>query len=1250
MELGNASRNQFGKCKKDENKYTVVKEVDMNIESSHKKIVENVPEGSVVLDLGCSSGLIGRYLKKYKKCEVYGADINEDLIKIAKKDKSYEEIYNIDFDNLNDKNNPFKKNFFDVIILADIIEHLKYPDNLLIFISELLKPNGMILLSLPNIGHQNIIVNLLNGNFNYADLGLLDNTHIRFFTDKSFYDFINNINEKMQERNYKCEIIDKTISKDFESNIRDKMLMDYIKIPNMDVLQYIIKLKISNEKVVNRLEYENNYIDSIKKDKYLMTDLLLVEKEKNNQLKNDVKILTKRLLESEQTNNDLLNKYNYIENFYKGKIYKLATLTRKIIIKILPRNSLRRKVLKLFFNLIKKIMKLIFSFIKKLVPKRIRRKIIEKILTHRTLSRMIGVHPYTDYEKNYLEEDGSKELINISYQFNKKVAVHVHLYYIDLVDEFVHYLKNIPYKFDIYVSVPNRNRISYVKRKFKKILNSVNVVVKVSENKGRDFGPMFVLFGNDLKKYDYVLHIHSKKSLRTGNSQDLWRISLLDSILHSKGRVANILNLMEKKDVQLVFQECFHDVPYWAHTWLSAVPAAKNILNRINVPYADEYMNFSAGSMFWIKKESLAPFLNLNLTWNDFKNEAGAENGLEYVFERIFGYYVKKQNKKFAVWNSSKNSFVVNEYSKNLVEYKNKNAMNAFEYLNSFSIISFDIFDTLVTRKTCTPDDVFELIDKKVRNKDIILEDKFINIRKKAENEARSRLKKDVNINEIYEEFKIITKLNKKIVEEIKQLEIDTELDVIIPRKEMLEVYNRLLNNNKQIILTSDMYLPRNIIEKILEKCGYRNYFDMYISCETGYRKDNHSMWEFLFEKYKEPNIIHVGDNEESDIHSLCFYNRPSYHVMQGKKMYELFSGNTINPSKDFNNNLVKGLVVSNMYNSPFVNSSVQNLHDYGYSILGPIFHLYFSWLKEKTKAYDKLLFLSREGYYLQKIYDLYNDNKDNQYFLISRRAISVANIYNRDDIRKILNTTYEGSLMSLFYYRLGIYIKEQDTNVKIPRDNAILEKYIDRYLNEILANAEMERENYRRYIEREIPNYINQNLCVIDLGYSGTSQYELSKFLNKKIDGAYFVVSDNLKPLSLGCKVYSCFNDVIYDNSFLDNAIGIYSIFLEAILTSKDGQLLNFDENLMPNYIIEPHKEETIKKLDEVFEGIKDYILDMKELLEEDFDTFIPDKDFIIKNFEKYIENGNFTDEMIKLFKVEDFYCSDNVLEIAKR
>ena len=139
-----------------------------------------IPSGRLVLDVGCSTGRLGEKLIKEKQCQVYGIDISERAVEHAKKrltDAAWLDIETEMF--------PFQNLRFDVIIMADILEHLVHPETALLKTKKYLKDDGFILISLPNVANLRIRLRLLFGQWDYQESGILDDTHLRFYTRKT---------------------------------------------------------------------------------------------------------------------------------------------------------------------------------------------------------------------------------------------------------------------------------------------------------------------------------------------------------------------------------------------------------------------------------------------------------------------------------------------------------------------------------------------------------------------------------------------------------------------------------------------------------------------------------------------------------------------------------------------------------------------------------------------------------------------------------------------------------------------------------------------------------------------------------------------------------------------------------------------------------------------------------------------------------------------------------------------------------
>ncbi|GHU30856.1 hypothetical protein AGMMS50256_18440 [Betaproteobacteria bacterium] len=150
----------------------------------------DVSPGSVVLDVGCACGDLGIALKRYKQCDVHGFEYNPASVNITRGTGAYTEVHQVDLNKIEDNAFPEYFGKFDAIAFGDVLEHLYDPEEVLRKSLAYLKPGGSLLLSLPNMAHASIIANLLRGDFSYTEIGLLDKTHIRFFTRHSIPVFL----------------------------------------------------------------------------------------------------------------------------------------------------------------------------------------------------------------------------------------------------------------------------------------------------------------------------------------------------------------------------------------------------------------------------------------------------------------------------------------------------------------------------------------------------------------------------------------------------------------------------------------------------------------------------------------------------------------------------------------------------------------------------------------------------------------------------------------------------------------------------------------------------------------------------------------------------------------------------------------------------------------------------------------------------------------------------------------------------
>lgn len=152
--------------------------VDRASDTSHARMLRLVGSNKRVLDVGCSTGYLAKELVG-QGCTVLGVEYDPDAADQAR--PHLERVVVGDLEVL-DLAKEFAGDRFDAIVFGDVLEHLRDPLPVLRSVRDLLAPGGSVVISVPNIAHADIRLALLQGRFNYRDLGLLDVTHVRFFT------------------------------------------------------------------------------------------------------------------------------------------------------------------------------------------------------------------------------------------------------------------------------------------------------------------------------------------------------------------------------------------------------------------------------------------------------------------------------------------------------------------------------------------------------------------------------------------------------------------------------------------------------------------------------------------------------------------------------------------------------------------------------------------------------------------------------------------------------------------------------------------------------------------------------------------------------------------------------------------------------------------------------------------------------------------------------------------------------------
>lgn len=222
-------------------------ELDMKTQNSNSVILNNIKPGSTVLEVGCAHGRMTKYLKETLNCTVDIVEIDKEAGEVAKQWARHAwlgpKLGDIEVPDLFDAILFAFNTKYDYIIFADVLEHLLHPEQVLTRCKTILD-TGSVWISIPNIAYNGVIIDLINDKFTYRETGLLDNTHLRFFT-------INSLDKMVKKAGFK--IVNEQNLKNFLKNSEFKeaytqvppQIASFLKFrPSGEVYQMVWELKV----------------------------------------------------------------------------------------------------------------------------------------------------------------------------------------------------------------------------------------------------------------------------------------------------------------------------------------------------------------------------------------------------------------------------------------------------------------------------------------------------------------------------------------------------------------------------------------------------------------------------------------------------------------------------------------------------------------------------------------------------------------------------------------------------------------------------------------------------------------------------------------------------------------------------------------------------------------------------------------------------------------------------------------------
>ena len=247
-----------------------------------------------------------------------------------------------------------------------------------------------------------------------------------------------------------------------------------------------------------------------------------------------------------------------------------------------------------------------------------------------------------------LEENISFDLQSL---INKtKIAVQVHLYYEELIEDIINKTNNIPVKFDLFITIISPNFYRFLDSYIKKFSKCDYYEILIVENKGRDVLPFLTQIKPKYRNYKYICHIHTKKSNTAPEIGFLWRNYLFNNLLGNINITSEILNDFESnKKLGFIFPETFHGIIQVFYILTDGTKYWMDVLSSKLFGFYSlgKLTDFPAGNMFWAKIRAIYQIFECELSEYFPKEGEQTNDTIMHAIERIWLYLVKYNHFKY---------------------------------------------------------------------------------------------------------------------------------------------------------------------------------------------------------------------------------------------------------------------------------------------------------------------------------------------------------------------------------------------------------------------------------------------------------------------------------------------------------------------------------------------------------------------------------------------------------------------------
>ena len=333
-------------------RYGQITIIDLNNKnSSPTLIVQLTGLNKNILEIGTSTGYMSQIFKN-QGSSVTGIEIDPEAGHVAQ--EYCDRMIIADVETL-ELDKTFEPGSFDVIVCGDVLEHLKNPESILKTIKKFLKPSGYLVVSLPNFCHGDVLLTIMNGDFRYTSVGLLDETHLRFFGLKNIFSLFARCGYGISDIQTTNLEIGKTELAINQNKIPPDLLNFIKSLPNSSVYQYIFKAHPSQDLTIQEndvIDFTQLFTDALVQTRHEIQSPLLQEisaqAREIQELSSRVDSVTRMNIEKDQHVMGLTNRVQSLEqtifSMENSIVWQLTMKFHKNCIeRVFPENTQRRK-------------------------------------------------------------------------------------------------------------------------------------------------------------------------------------------------------------------------------------------------------------------------------------------------------------------------------------------------------------------------------------------------------------------------------------------------------------------------------------------------------------------------------------------------------------------------------------------------------------------------------------------------------------------------------------------------------------------------------------------------------------------------------------------------------------------------------------------------------------------------------------------------------------------------------------------